>query len=138
LLVVIGVGAVVGLAIYLGLPESSDPGDGGWADIAFFISPFFALIAGLATALILGLVAWLRLADISFHQARDAALGGGCLGPIVYFGLLVLGGFLFDALLVAGHGYVVIYTIPVVCGVALAVGAAVVGQLLRRMRSSRN
>ncbi len=137
LLAIIGIGVIAGFGIYLGLPESSDPGDGGWADIGFFISPFFAFAAGMAVAFVLWSVARLRLADIPVSQARAAAVGGGCLGPIVYFAAIVVGGGWFDAMLLQGRGYVLIFTIPILCGVALAVGAVVARYVRGRLGSNR-
>jgi len=124
LLVVIAAGAIIGFGAYLGLPESTDPDDGGWAEVAFFISPFFALIAALALSAVIWVVGLLRLADISVYRARDAAVGGGCLAPIAYFVILAVGASTFDSMLYAGRGYIAIFTLPILMGVIFALGAA--------------
>jgi hypothetical protein len=125
LLVVIAAAAIVGFGAYLGLPESTDPEDGGWGEIAFVVSPIIAFVAALAMSAVLWVVGLLRLADISVHRARDAAVGGGCLGPIVFLVILAVGSSTFDSMLNAGRGYVVIFTLPIVIGVILALGGAI-------------
>ena len=126
LLVLVTAAAIVGVGVLLGLPESTDPDDGGWAEVAFVISPVLAFITGLAMAAVLWLVGRLGLADISASRARDAAIGGGCLGPIAFFVTLVLGANAYESLLSAGRGYLIIYTIPIAFGVLCALGAALV------------
>jgi hypothetical protein len=132
LLVAIAAGAIVGIGYYLGLPETTDPNDGGWADIAFFVSPFFAFIAGLALSAVVLVVRRLRLADVSASGVRASAVAGGCLGPVVYFVILAVFASTFDSLLYAGRGYLVIFTLPIFCGVIFALG----GSLVRRRVST--
>jgi MFS family permease len=126
LYVLIAAGVILSFGSYLGLGASTDPNDPGWADITFFVSPFFATVAGLAVSIVILVVGLIRLADTTGHRARNAAVGGGCVGPIAFFVTLVVGANQFDSLLYAGHGYVVIYTIPIAFGVLFALGAALV------------
>ena len=126
LFVIIVAGLILSFGCYLGLVDTSglDPNDGGWGEIAFVISPILAVLAGFAIALVMFVVRLFRLADISRSQAGAALIGGGCLGPIAYFVLVVLGASIFDASLRAGRGYLFVFTLPIFTGVGFALGAA--------------
>lgn len=130
LFVLIAAGLILSFGCYLGLEDTSgiDPNDGGWGEIAVVISPILAVLAGFAIAIVMFVVRLFRLADISRSQAGAALIGGGCLSPIAYFGLVVLGGSIFDASIAAGLGYLFVLTLPMVTGVLFALGAALRGR----------
>ena len=66
-----------------------DPDDPGMYDVATFVSPILAVAAALVTGLLLVILAWLRMIELSAGRALGALLLATVGGPIAYLILLV-------------------------------------------------
>ena len=121
---VVGLGAVaiVSLGAYLAFSGPPiDPNDPGSADVAFFVSPFIAVLAAMAISALLWVVGSLRLADITAHRASRALVAGVLLGPLTYWALLLV---MTSAQSGRLDGFVS-FVVPTACGIGVTMATAV-------------
>jgi len=129
LAVSIAVGAVILVATWLAADASSgsgDPHDPGWADIAFFVSPFIAIAAAVVVGLVLVVVAAMRLVGVTAGRAWKALLVGFVGGPVIYLAVLIAGASALDT--VESTRVLGLFTcvFPVLCGIGVTLIAALV------------
>jgi len=128
--VAIAVGAVLLLAMWLaGDTSEIDPNDPGWGDIAFFVSPVLAFAAAFVIGLVLMVVAWLGLIDLTARIAGRAMLVGLISGPIIYFVIMVITVVALDESVPTSTTWAFLtLVVPTICGTGVTVIAALIGR----------
>ena len=123
----IAVGAVMLLAVRLAADTSDvDPGDPGWGDIAFFVSPFLAIAAAIVIGLVLVFVAALRLVGLTAGRAGRAVVIGLVGGPLIYLAVLIASAAAVDETHSSQVLAFMTLVFPVICGIGVTLAAALV------------
>jgi hypothetical protein len=142
LLVALGVGALMSLAVYLVLTSLPvDPRDGGWADVAFVISPFLTLGCAIVTGALLVIVSIVGLVEVPARLAVRSVFVGSIAAPVLYFvALLALAGFL-DAAATDGIAILlptVAFMLPVVVGAGVVIATPLLAMRQSKRSSDRD
>jgi len=101
-----------------------DPHDGGWADIAFFVSPFFAIAGAAVIGIVLIVVAATGLIGLPVRAAGGALVIGLIGAPVIYVAVLLATASAQDAARSSVVLAVMTYVFPVVCGIGATLIAA--------------
>jgi hypothetical protein len=135
-----GVALMVAVALYLVQdPLDTDPDDPGWGDIALFLSPLVAGVAGLVAGVLLSVVAVFRGVAPSWQVALTACVAGTLIAPFIYVVALPTLADAADSAHSALVNGVVVFLGPVLIGagtvVAIALGLPLLLSALRATRS---
>lgn len=103
-----------------------DPKDGGWADIAFVISPFLAIACAFVVGLVLVVVAAFRLIDLTVRQAGGAMLVGMIVAPVLYVLALIVSASALDAVQSVRVMAAFVAIWPAICGIGVTLISALV------------